>query len=319
MSTSVRSRERARTAADVLADARCVMGPPRRLAADLRPIGLRHAAAPAIAAGIDTALPTALVFGAARAVGRSSTVECRAEAVAVELLCDFSALHEQAPAADDDKAGADSHARDMVLTQVVNELVGRPSSTVVARVLAALSDDTPDARPRQAEDETADDETAASVARSAAVLMSCACEMGAIAAHATAADRVALASFGHHIGLGFQLTQDLLGIWGNPSITGRPMYGDIAERVETPPITVALQADSSVARELSELYAGDRNDTPTLHRMACMIELAGGRSWANHRVDHHLTTARECLSALSSRADTEDLALLTGMIAGRAS
>ncbi|WP_216893127.1 polyprenyl synthetase family protein [Nocardia alni] len=322
MSTTVRSRERARTAADVLADARCVMGTPRRPAARLRSIGLDDAATPGSAAGIDAALPAALVFGAAKAAGSSSTGECRAEAAAVGLLCDFSALHEQPPAAGGDgpsaEHAADSHARDMVLTRVVNELVGRPSSTVVARVLAALSND-PDRAAQQAAVETAEDGTPASAARSAAVLMSCACEMGAIAAHATAADRATLAGFGHHIGLGFQLTQDLLGIWGNPSVTGRPMYGDIADRVESPPITVALQADSPVARELCELYAGECNDTSTLHRMACMIELAGGRSWANRQLDHHLTTARECLSALSPSADTEDLALLTGMIAGRAS
>ena len=41
-----------------------------------------------------------------------------------------------------------------------------------------------------------------------------------------------LAGFGAHCGLAFQLTDDLLGIWGAPEVTGKPVRSDVRAEFE---------------------------------------------------------------------------------------
>ncbi len=47
---------------------------------------------------------------------------------------------------------------------------------------------------------------------------------------------VALAGFGAHVGLAFQLTDDLLGIWGAPEVTGKPVRADLRARKKSLPV-----------------------------------------------------------------------------------
>ena len=49
-----------------------------------------------------------------------------------------------------------------------------------------------------------------------------------------------LAAFGAQAGLAFQLTDDLLGIWGAPEITGKPVRLDLPARKRSLPVVAAL-------------------------------------------------------------------------------
>ena len=60
-----------------------------------------------------------------------------------------------------------------------------------------------------------------------AVLLACALKMGAIVAHAPQADAEALYQFGINIGLAFQLQDDLLDVYGDPTTFGKNIGGDI--------------------------------------------------------------------------------------------
>ena len=59
-----------------------------------------------------------------------------------------------------------------------------------------------------------------------AALMACACSIGAVHLGAPPTLAMALAGFGVRVGLAFQLTDDLLGIWGAPEVTGKPVRAD---------------------------------------------------------------------------------------------
>ena len=39
-----------------------------------------------------------------------------------------------------------------------------------------------------------------------------------------------LAEYGHHLGMAFQLVDDMLGIWGETGTTGKPVAADLAAR-----------------------------------------------------------------------------------------
>ncbi len=72
-------------------------------------------------------------------------------------------------------------------------------------------------------------------------LIACSLEVGALLG---AGERTAVGRFrdlGWNIGLSFQITDDILGIWGNHDVTGKPLASDIRRRKKTLPIVHAME------------------------------------------------------------------------------
>src|SRR5207237_7760392 len=78
------------------------------------------------------------------------------------------------------------------------------------------------------------------ITRKTGVLFACACRLGAIAAGASPPAREAYAAYGLELGLAFQEQDDLLGVWGRSSETGKPDAADIVERKRGLPAAMAL-------------------------------------------------------------------------------
>ena len=87
-------------------------------------------------------------------------------------------------------------------------------------------------------------------------LLGCAASIGAILAGAPAATVDALRDFGRHLGVAFQAVDDLLGIWGDTSTTGKPAGNDIRQRKKSMPIVAALGAGDDQSRELEAVLYG---------------------------------------------------------------
>ena len=87
-----------------------------------------------------------------------------------------------------------------------------------------------------------------------AALMACACSIGAIFTGAPPSLAMSLADFGSHTGLAFQLVDDLLGIWGAPEVTGKPVWSDLRTRKKTLPVVAAMAGSATndlASRELN--------------------------------------------------------------------
>ncbi|MEE4195807.1 MAG: polyprenyl synthetase family protein [Anaerolineae bacterium] len=78
-----------------------------------------------------------------------------------------------------------------------------------------------------------------------AALISCACEIGALLAGAADTQQQYLAQFGRALGLAFQVQDDWLGIWGDPSVTGKSASMDLVTRKKTIPILYGLEQEKS--------------------------------------------------------------------------
>ncbi len=70
--------------------------------------------------------------------------------------------------------------------------------------------------------------------------------------------------FGRQLGIAFQIRDDILGIWGEGTATGKPVGGDIARRKKTLPVVHALQRvvgpDRDILRGVYNKPAVDERD-----------------------------------------------------------
>lgn len=104
---------------------------------------------------------------------------------------------------------------------------------------------------------------------------------------------------GRHLGLAFQCVDDILGIWGDPEITGKPVLGDLREGKKSLPILGALASKSGAGPELRDALVQPMRSEEWLRHIALLIERAGGRSFTEEQATSHLDQARTLLGRLS--------------------
>jgi geranylgeranyl diphosphate synthase, type I len=150
------------------------------------------------------------------------------------------------------------------------------------------------------------DECWAMAAAKTGALFACACSLGALAGGAGAGQVARLGDFGGHLGLALQLVDDLLGIWGDPGVTGKPVYSDLRSRKKSLPVTAALNSGTAAGEELAGLY---RRPQPLrrgeLAHAADLIEQAGAREWTHRRAQGEITLATEGLAAAGCQPEAE--------------
>src|SRR2546430_17669424 len=122
-----------------------------------------------------------------------------------------------------------------------------------------------------------------------ATLLRCACELGAVHGGGAPAQVLALKRFGWHLGVAFQLVDDLLGIWGDPEMTGKPTLADLRAGKKTVPVVAALAAGGGPSRPLAALdLPPDPLDEDDLETVAELAQQAGGRARrAQHTAGRH--------------------------------
>jgi geranylgeranyl diphosphate synthase type I len=328
----------ARTVQHVLAEARMLVEPAHRAAVDRLPDLMRHITGYHVGWWDAQGQPTgnsgksvrpALVLAAAVAVG-GHPADAVAQAVAVELVHDFSLLHDDIMDGDLTRRHRPSAwsvfgvseailAGDMLMPLASDLLAGRPCVQVLTRaVLDVCTGQAADMAFQQRAD-VGVEECAAMAAGKTGALLACACELGALAGGGDARQAALLAQFGHHLGMAFQLIDDLLGIWGDPAFTGKPAQSDLANRKKSLPVVAALTSGTPAAYHLARLYQRDSNGGNTaLAHIADLIEESGARSWAQTEADRRLGLALDCLAqAVPDGSGTADLIALAHLITRR--
>lgn len=122
------------------------------------------------------------------------------------------------------------------------------------------------------------DEYLAMIEGKTAALLSASLELGALVGGADQATRRRLAEFGLHLGLAFQIQDDILGIWGDEAVTGKSAASDILTRKKSLPVVYALETPG-VGQRLRTLYAQpiEYKDVPAV---LDLLARAGARDYA---------------------------------------
>ncbi|MFG1850201.1 polyprenyl synthetase family protein [Actinomadura geliboluensis] len=140
------------------------------------------------------------------------------------------------------------------------------------------------------------DEVVAMAADKTGALLACACSIGAMLGEGPTPLVTGLTGFGAEMGLAFQLVDDLLGIWGSPETTGKPVLSDLRARKKSLPVVYALNAGTPESARLAELYGKpDQPSEDALREMARLVEAAGGRDWASAEADRRIAAAQRHL------------------------
>ncbi len=88
------------------------------------------------------------------------------------------------------------------------------------------------------------------IGKKTAALFEVSCALGALSAPKPSNRDIAnLSSFGHNVGVAFQLVDDLIGAIGDPNVTGKSAGNDIREGKKTLPILLAIKRARGANRE----------------------------------------------------------------------
>ena len=134
------------------------------------------------------------------------------------------------------------------------------------------------------------------------VLLACAMKMGAIQAGASPADQDALYRYGESLGLAFQLQDDYLDVYGDPSVFGKNIGGDITSNKKTfMLINALLRAEGQDKAELEAWIP--RKDFDRQEKVAAVTRLytkLGIDRLARERIEYYTREALSCLDAVDT-------------------
>lgn len=261
------------------------------------------------------ALRPALALLSAEAVGGTPESALPA-AVAVELVHNFSLLHDDVMDCDTTRRhratawsvfglGAAILAGDALLSLAFDVLVnsGNQRADDAARMLGSAVQELVDGQLADSHFETRDDVVMSECVRMAQLktgaLLGCSSALGALFGGGRPEQVDHLRLFGEDLGLAFQYADDLLGIWGDPRVTGKPVHSDLRRRKKSLPTVAALTSDTEAGRELAVLFQEELSDEQLGHA-ADLIERTGAREQSQAQADTLLASALGELSSAGS-------------------
>ncbi|MBL8088060.1 MAG: polyprenyl synthetase family protein [Chthonomonas sp.] len=139
-----------------------------------------------------------------------------------------------------------------------------------------------------------------------AAFVECCCEVGGLAARAPKLVTDALASYGHHLGLAFQLVDDVLDFRGDPATTGKPNATDFREGCATLPLIDLREHLTEEELDFTRNRFGAHPSDDEVHMICGWMETRGCYTRALAAAGRHSAMALGALDALPD-GETKDL------------
>jgi len=129
-------------------------------------------------------------------------------------------------------------------------------------------------------------------------LIACSLEAGAALGTDNAGELARFRQLGTAIGLSFQIRDDILGIWGDQNVLGKPLASDIVRRKKTLPIVHALEAAKDGYRATLEGYYGGCEGS--VQEILDLLDRVGARDYALEMDSRYCREARDILAGLTT-------------------
>jgi octaprenyl-diphosphate synthase len=135
------------------------------------------------------------------------------------------------------------------------------------------------------------------VTRKTAILISAACQIGAILGEADEEQEEAMRIFGLNLGIAFQLRDDFLDYAGSEEEFGKPVGKDLQEGKITLPLIHALQSSNEAdRRRLVELITSEGNYEKAFAEVKTIIQQYQGLDYTDQRASNYIAVAKSALS-----------------------
>jgi len=266
-----------------------------------------------------------LVLLVSRAVCGEMTQAARNSAVAVELIHNFSLVHDDIQ----DNSAMRRHRptlwslwgmpqginagdalfalAQVVLTRDGSALSARLSAELNTTALGLAEGQFLDIDMQDGNTPTTLEIYEAMVARKTGVLFAAACRMGAMASGASDAQCEAYAAYGLQLGIAFQEQDDLLGVWGLSAETGKPDAADIVERKRGLPAAMALsREDAPDWLRTAYLETDGELSGEIVGRIIAHFDALDLRRSIEARVEDRYRHALDCLDQAGAREPARD-------------
>jgi octaprenyl-diphosphate synthase len=139
-----------------------------------------------------------------------------------------------------------------------------------------------------------------------ASFIQCCCEVGAILAEAPLSIRQAMRSYGYHVGMAFQIVDDLLDYRGDKAKTGKPLATDFREAQATLPLIYLRPLLSESEAQVARTKFGNGITDDEIRMICNWMDTRGAFAKAEASARAHVDQALECLNHLPDTA-TRDL------------
>lgn len=226
--------------------------------------------------------------------------------VSVELVHNFSLIHDDVMDGDTERrhrptvwslwgVGPAVLAGDALLNLAQENLIRYPAaSAVLSRAVGELIRGQTEDLAFERRVSVSLDECRSMAAAKTGALLSAAARIGALLGGGSPATVDALGAYGAHAGLAFQLVDDVLGIWGDPGTTGKPVLSDLRARKKSLPVAYVLGNGGPAARAVAGWLAGADTEPAEVARV---LDEAGGRDWAMAEAAQEVERAGRSLAA----------------------
>ena len=136
------------------------------------------------------------------------------------------------------------------------------------------------------------------IARKTGSLIRSGLEIGAMVATGDTAAIQSFSRFGSCLGRAFQIRDDILGIWGDVSTTGKATGNDIRRRKKSFPVVYALNhADGQARNDLLEIYNRQELDEDDVPRVLAVLDEVGAQEHSQRIVEDSAADALVALDA----------------------
>ncbi len=152
-----------------------------------------------------------------------------------------------------------------------------------------------------------------------AALFACSLKIGALLGTDDERPIENLSEFGRNLGLAFQIQDDVLGIWGEDSKTGKSTASDILKKKKTLPVVYAFEnAGREQIEDLTSIYRQDEIGEKDLAPVLNILEESGARQYSEGIAGKYLDKALEYLAkAEISPSSKQDFISLAGFMVER--
>ena len=149
------------------------------------------------------------------------------------------------------------------------------------------------------------------ICKKTAALFDVSCAMGAICATNKSNDISNLSSFGRNLGIAFQITDDLMGVMGDPKVTKKPVGNDLREGKKSLPILMAIKsAKGKNKKTILKAFGNSKATRNDLNKAVNVIRSLGIEENVRKQALKYAGKAEKSLSRYSGSAKIELITLL---------